>query len=250
MVPLLKQDFDGAVELYPFGDAYDEYHAYVQEMQPLVHGMAMFTDFEGQKEAAKNPRSWMALARINGQVEGLMYYSLKGDEMMNYDFRAQRFYYRSSQAKYLLLSWLARHVGQAGRVQIWLPSYEQPNTWFPDIRPRLEPAFVAPMSRILDVKGMGGMKTNPGKFSARITDPQCPWNNGTWCFNGYSGYLDVSPESREDFALTIQGLSALVYGISDPGDFRYRGWGDPSAESQKIIREMFAPKLPYLHEYY
>jgi len=250
MVPLLKQDFDGVVELYSFGDSYDEYHVYTQEMQPLVHGMAMFTDFEGQKEAAKNPRSWMALARVSGEVEGLMYYSLKGDEMMNYDFKAQRFYYRSSQAKYLLLSWLARHVGQAGKVQIWLPSYEQPNTWFPDIRPKLEPVFVAPMGRILDVKEIGGMVTNPGKFSARITDPQCPWNNGTWCFDGHSGVLEVSPGSEEDFVLTIQGLSALVYGVSDPGDFPYRGWGDSPADLLETLRTMFPPKLPYLHEYY
>jgi hypothetical protein len=192
----------------------------------------------------------MALANFDDEVEGLMYYSLKGDEMMNYDFRSQRFYYRTSRAKYLLLSWLARHVDQAGKVEIWLPSYEQPNTWFPDIRPKLAPVFVAPMGRILDIRGMIGMKTQPGEFLVEIKDPLCPWNSGCWLFDGNSGLLDVTPGSDCDFSMTIQALSALIYGVSDPGDFPYRGWGNPSPASQEVMRKMFPMKLPYLHEYY
>jgi hypothetical protein len=161
-----------------------------------------------------------------------------------------RFYYRSSQGKYLLLAWLARHIDQAGKVEMWLPSYEQPNTWLPDMRPKLEPVFVAPMGRVLEVTGIGGMETGPGSFTAQITDPLCPWNNGIWKFKGDSGALEVAPSQEADCTLTIQGLSALVYGVNDPADFAIRGWGDPSPELQNTMREMFPPKLPYLHEYY
>jgi hypothetical protein len=250
MLPLLDQDLNGKVELKLIGDGYDDYHTYTREMQAIIHGMAMFTDYEGQKDAAQYNRSWLALAKVEEDVVGLMYYGLKGDEMMNYDLRAQRFYYRTSQGKYLLLSWLARHVGQAGKVEIWLPSYEQPNTWFSDIRSKLAPVFVAPMARILNVKAIEGMETNQGKFKAKIIDPQCPWNNGSWCFDGNSGFLKVTPSTEEDLILTIQGLSALVYGINDPADFTFRNWGNPSEKVQETLREMFPRRIPYLHEYY
>jgi hypothetical protein len=219
-------------------------------MQPEIHGMALFTDVEGQKESAIRNRTWLALAKAGGKVVGLMVYSLKGDEMMNYDLRAIRFYYRTSQGKYLLLAWLARHIDQAGKVELWLPSYEQPNTWLPDIRPKLEPVFVAPMGRLLDVSAIGGMETGSGSFTARVSDPDCPWNDGIWKFNGDSGTLSVIPARTKQCDLTIQGLSALVYGVSDPGDFPVRGWGDPSPGLQTIMRQMFPQKLPYLHEYY
>lgn len=250
MASLLKMELDGEVELSLLGDGFDSYHAYVVEMQPKVHGMAVFVDYEGQKEAAQSNRSWLALAKVSGEVAGLMVYSLKGDEMMNFDLRAVRFYYSSSQAKYLLLAWLARHIDQASKVELWLPAYERPNTWLADIRPRLEPVFVAPMGRVLDVSGIGGMVTGSGCFTAKISDPDCPWNNGTWKFEGGSGTLEVSPGTGADCNLTIQGLSALVYGVTDPADFAIRGWGDPSPELQNRLRVMFPPQYPYLHEYY
>ena len=166
---------------------------------------------------------------MDGEVVGLMVYNLKGDEMMNYDLRAVRFYYRTSQGKYLLLAWLARHIDQAGKVEMWLPSYEQPNTWLHDIRPKLEPVFVAPMGRVLDVAKLGGMQTGPGSFRAQISDPDCPWNNGVWKFDGDSGTLEVAPAQQADFDLSIQGISALVYGVNDPGDFSYPRLGRPAA---------------------
>jgi len=250
MAPLLQDDLGGEVELCLMGEGYDAYHAYVTEMQPGVHGMAMFVDFDGQKEAAQSNRSWLAQAKVDGKVVGLMVYNLKGDEMMNYDLRAVRFYYRTSQGKYLLLAWLARHIDQAGKVEMWLPSYEQPNTWLHDIRPKLEPVFVAPMGRVLDVSKLGGMQTGQGSFRAQNRDPDCPWNDGIWKFGGDSGTLEVTPAQHADFDLSIQGLSALVYGVNDPTDFAIRGWGDPPPETQSTLREIFPPKLPYLHEYY
>jgi hypothetical protein len=53
-----------------------------------------------------------------------------------------------------------------------------------------------------------------------------------------------------DCNLTIQALAALVYGTHDPEDFAIRGWGNPSPEVQAVMREMFPPMQPHLHEYF
>lgn len=250
MVPLLKQELEGEVTLSLMGDGYDAYHTYINQMQPDIQGMALFTDIEGQKEAAQRNRSWLALAKAKGEIVGLMVYNFQGEEMMNYDLRAVRFYYRNSLGKYLLLAWLARHIDQAGKVALWLPAFEQPNTWFADMQPKLEPVFVAPMGRVLDVSGLSGMKTGKGSFSAQIIDRDCPWNNGVWLFDSESGELVMGPGKEADFTLTIQGLSSLVYGINDPADFAIRGWGDPPKDMLVLLGRMFPQELPYLHEYY
>jgi GNAT superfamily N-acetyltransferase len=246
--PLFKIELEGEVELSLIGEVYDIYYDYVSKMQPQVHGMGVFED--PQEESAQENRSWLLQAKADGEVVGLLGYTIKGDEMMNYTFQASRFYYRNSQGKYLLLEWIARHVDQAGNVRIWLPAYEQPNTWLADLRPKMEPVFVAPMGRVLDVAGIAGMEIGPGSFCAEIRDPDCPWNNGTWKFEQVAGKLEITPAQNADCTLSIQGLSALAFGVNDPDDFAIRGWGDLNPELVAALRTMFPPKLPYLHEYY
>jgi hypothetical protein len=99
-----------------------------------------------------------------------------------FNFCAYRFYYTSSRGRTILLDWIARHVDQADRVEIRLPAYEHPETWLADIQVKIETQVGAPMSRVLTVAQTGGMETGEGSFTARITDPLCP-------FNRVHGYL-------------------------------------------------------------
>ncbi|MFZ6028145.1 MAG: GNAT family N-acetyltransferase [Chloroflexota bacterium] len=246
--PLRKRDLGGEVTMMLIGDGYDAYYDYMKAMLPGVHGMAVFA--EPQKESAQSNRSWLALAKIDGLVAGLMLYSLKGEEIKEFTLQATRFYYQNTQARYLLLDWIARHTDQAGQAEIWLPAYERPNTWMADMHPKMETVFVDPMGRVIDVAGIGGIATGPGRFDVRVSDPDCPWNEGTWRLDGTGGTLEVSPTHHADCHLTIQGLSALVYGSNDPADFAFRGWGDPSPQMQGVMRRMFPLELPYLHEYF
>jgi hypothetical protein len=104
------------------------------------------------------------------------------------------------------------------------------------------------MSRVLDVERIGGMSVGVGGFSVKISDPLCPWNEGTWRFEAQAGKLVVSKTQAADCELTIQGLTALVAGSHDPQDIPLRGWGNPGSALQAIQREMFCRLTPYLHE--
>jgi hypothetical protein len=110
------------------------------------------------------------------------------------------------------------------------------------------------MGRVVDEAQIGanGVRTGPGCFSARITDPLCPWNEGVWRFETVDGVLQVGSaegaESAPDCALSIQALETLVYGTHDPGDFAFRGWGAPSTQVQATMRAMFPRMLPHVHE--
>jgi predicted acetyltransferase len=247
--PLAKRDLGGQVELVLIGNGYDTYRDYLYKLQQQVHGMGIFV--HGQKaQAQKHNRSWLALAKVGGELVGLMLYDLKGERVTELHLRAFRFYYDTSQAKYLLLQWIARHVDQASEIELWLPPFEQPETWLADIRVTTESQVRAPMGRVVDVAGIGGMHTGPGSFSARISDPLCPWNEGVWQFETVAGVLQVGPAERADCDLTIQAVAALIYGTHDPDDFAIRGWGNPSPDALETMRGMFAPQVPYLHEYF
>ena len=247
LVPLLKQDLGGTVERMLVGEGYDAYRAYTKRMQARTHGMAVF--LPGEKEQVqKENRSWLALARVDGEVVGVMLYALTGDEITRFTLRAYRFYYDTSQARYLLLQWIARHVDQASQVKLWLPPFERPATWMDDLQISLEAPARGAMGRVVDISGLDGIEIGAGAFTARVSDPLCPWNDAVWRFETVDGQLRVSPAAQAECHLTIQALTALVYGTNDPGDFEVRGWGDPSPQLQTTMRTMFARRLPYLHE--
>jgi hypothetical protein len=94
------------------------------------------------------------------------------------------------------------------------------------------------------------MHTGPGRFTARVVDPLCPWNEGIWRFETVDGLLQVSAAGANAAGcdLSIQALAALVYGTHDPGDFAIQGWGNPSPDVQGAMRAMFSPMVPHLHE--
>jgi len=248
LAPLLDWDLEGEVEMASFGEAFKAYRAYCRELLTRTHGMALVE--KAEESDWLSDKYWLALARVEGETVGLMQYQLQGEQVTRFKLQAVRFYYHDVRGRYLLLNWIARHIDQAETVELWLPPYEWPETWAADMAVRIESLTRAAMGRVVDVTGIGGMRVGEGGFTFNLHDPQCSWNEGIWRFEALDGDLQVSPAKRAECELYIQGLSALVYGTHDPGDFRWREWGNPSEEVQAIMRRMFPPRLPYIHEFF
>jgi predicted acetyltransferase len=244
--PLIKKDIGGEIKLQFIGEAHDIYCEYLTRMREKRHGMAFF-DYADMGRVNQN-LFWTAQAEVDGKIEGLMLYRILGEEVGKYNFEAIRFYYANSRARNLLLGWIARHIDQADRVELWLPEDEYPECWLADIQVKVESAVRPAMSRVLDVAKIGGMQVGKGSFSAKIIDPVCPWNEGAWHFESVGGSLVISRSRDTDLELTIQGLSALVSGIPDPQDFSLRGWGNPDPHQITSLRAMFPPMRPFMHE--
>ena len=243
---LLKVDTGGEIELKPVGEVFGAYREYLADMRQHRHGMGFF-DF-GDQSAADRANLWLAFARFDGQIEGLILYRITGEEVTKFNFVAYRFYYRTSRARTLMLNWIARHIDQADRAEIHLPPDEYPETWLSDLELKVESAIRPAMNRVLDVEKLGGMSVGDGAFSAKIIDPLCPWNEGQWQFAGRDNQLAVSKTSQADCELTIQALSALIAGTRDPQDFHLRGWGNPDSRTQSTMQEMFPRLIPFMHE--
>lgn len=144
--PALKMELDGEIELKLIGEGYETYREYLAEMRLHTHGMGFF-DFGG-KAAANRNNLWAAFAKFDGKTEWLMLYRIQDEEVTKFNFVAYRFYYQTSRARYLMLNWIARHLDQADRVEIWLPAEEHPETWLADIQVRMESAIGFSITRL------------------------------------------------------------------------------------------------------
>lgn len=242
--PLLKQPLEGEVSLKLLSEGNDEWYLFMEKILQQQHGLGLFSQRASESRRDHNP-TWLAIAQVNGEAHGMMHYKIKGyDNSME----VSRFFYTSSQGKYLLLEWFARHIDQIKTIEIVLSPDEQPETWFADLIPTIQ-TELAPMGRVLDVTGLNGLATGAGHLHISINDPVCPWNEGTYRLDSENGKLQVARgNASPDCHLTIQGLTALVYGTHDPETFAIRGWGELSPEIQERLRQMFPAKRPYLQE--
>lgn len=249
LLPVLDLNLPGSVKLDLIADGYDTYRDFLFKMQARTHGMAIF-DHSNLVNVQRSNAQWLARAYNQDDLVGVLMYDLKGDEVTKFKLRALRFYYSTVEGRYLLLSWLAKHIDQASEIEVWLAPDEHPETWLADLKVRIETGERAPMGRALDVSLLSGMQTGPGAFTARIQDSLCPWNEGIWRFESVEGRLQVEAAGRADCELSIHAVGVLIYGTHAPEMFSLRGWGQPPAEVQAAMRSMFPAKLPFIHEYF
>jgi predicted acetyltransferase len=243
LLPLMKWNLQGTFELLTIADGYDRYRAFLERQQQQIHGMGLF----GPGLAAairKANRSWLLVAEVDGEEVGMMTYRIEGQGK---NLVSRAFFPVDTRGRYLLLEWMARHADQVKDIELKLPPSMQPETWLPDLNVKISAGY-PPMGRVIDVRGLEGMQTGNARFTARITDVHCPWNAGTFAFESTEGVLHITATTEAECNLTIQGLTALVYGAHGPADFTLRGWGDPSPAVQARMRTLFPAMLPYLHE--
>ena len=249
---LLKLDIEGEVERLHAKDAYNIWRKLVRNLQDETHGMAYRTDVSASS-MRERWQVWVAVARVQGEVVGAMLYNVEG---FGKELKVPVFYYYNSTGKYLLLQWIAHHTDQTVKVMLAGRPTDYPEMWLSDLGVEVKTQNIAsghsptPMGRVVDVRKIGGMQTEVGSFTATIYDEQCDWNNGTFTFATENGELTVQESSatHADCELSIHGLSALVYGVTDSSDFIYRDWGNPSADVQATMHQMFPPQLVHLYE--
>jgi predicted acetyltransferase len=245
--PVLKFPLEGDVRRVTIETGLEDYRRFMKRKLGRTHGMVYHDKADAISEKIRN--QWIAQAWNGDRLEGMMVYEIQGGEndQGRFEFAVSRLDYETVNAKYLLLRWIALHIDQADRVTMLLPPVEHPETWLSDTGLKIE-RFETPMGRILDIGRIQGLAVGPGSFSAVIRDPACPWNEGGWRFDSRDGSLSVERDAAATEGLSINGLTALVFGTHDSDDFAIRGWGELSARSLEAARSMFPRAEPFLDE--
>lgn len=249
LAPLLSIPLPGSVEQLAIEDCFDEWWAFLEQLQPTRHGFALFNKSHAAEWRDEN-ECWVAMVREDQVITGAMTFRITGHTEA---LVADTFYYTTPAARFQLLAWIGRHVDQVGEAVIELGPAEYPELWYRDLVARTstihKDSWPAPMGRIVSVAGIGGMTVeSEGSIAVTIVDDQCPWNNGVWTFTGDGGALTVTNGGDPVCHLTIQGLSALVWSGMDPATFPFRGWGDPGIAARETLRALFPKAFPELNE--
>lgn len=166
--------------------------------------------------------------------------------------------------KLVLLQFLAKHIDCVENVTMQLKPGESLFEYFTDIhlncKVSIQADCVEQMSRIINVELLQNLVLNPYcainnidipglKFTAKITDDWCAWNNKVFLFEQKKGKLvikEMNGEMDDYFNLDIRGLTALVYGsLESVSELKARKWGNPSETQSRILEEMFRHKLPF-----
>jgi predicted acetyltransferase len=251
LASLLRADLPGTVTRLPMAEAAPQVRAFLERTLPGVHGMALRAA-EPDHAQLSRVEDWAALATApGGEVVGLLVYQITE---YGGDLRARWFLHRDPAARTLLLSWLARHADQAATADLPLRPEERPETWLTDadltVQHRVAPLHSpAPMVRILSVPALAGLPTTgtAATVTVRVTDDL---TGGTYTLGSHAGTLTVEAAgtAEPDAELTAHGLAALVYGVLDPADLPWRGFGTTSPTAAATLRALFPPADPFLFE--
>lgn len=250
LTPLLKLNLDGKVERVNIKEGFSEYLNFIKKYQKQTHGMGIKHDTE-QERLRENPRFWLVIATDNSnEIVGIMTCVITGFWK---EIKIRHFYYTKSLGKYLLLQWLAHHADQVNEVHLPVYPFEHPEIWVNDtfwgsngkiISREWVPSC---MGRVILVDQLSGLDVGSGEISIQIKDDNCEWNNKSFLFKAVNGKLEVSETNNYDCQLSIQGLSAIIYGCYNLDDFEFKKWGKISSEHKKVLEGLFPKLLPYLH---
>ena len=110
-------------------------------------------------------------------------------------------------------------------------------------------------ARIVDVKGALDEipVTAEGQLIIKINDKQCEWNNTTFEITSNGKHLTVASKKEAETSLkvTIEGLSALLYGTLAVRDLEVFNWIKGAKEEQLVLLEKWFPKkTPWMMEHF
>ena len=246
LAPLLRADLDGSVEMLSAADGAEPYLELLRAVRAERHGFALH---EGAATARlRAQKTWVALARDGaGAVVAGMTYTITD---LDGKLVANSLVWRTVAGRSLLLQWFARHIDQVRTVEVKIGPDASPELWAydlaVDVRSYLDNG--APMARVLSVRGLAGLEVGDAEVTVRLRDPLCPGNDGVFTLRGGPGGLDVKPGGEAACALSIEGLSALVYLGTEPEELAGRGWSDATGDAAEALRTLFPPARPFLYE--
>ncbi|MGB3327846.1 MAG: GNAT family N-acetyltransferase [Thermomicrobiales bacterium] len=250
LASVVRMPKPGRVEQLPLSEGWETLRTFIEGYQQGVHGFALRDRAHDIRNQDENT-AWVAFAYDpDDTIVGAMLFRITG-----YTERMEvlALLPTTTAARYLLLDWIGRHVDQVSTASVRIASDDYAELWVRDLEETISTAdkvaWPAPMGRVIDVLGLTGIGAGEGEIVLDITDDYATWNTGRYRFTGQGGTLAVEKvEAEAAAAITIQGLSSLVFTGQNPADFPFRGWGEPDEAAQATLRAMFPFVAPFLYE--
>lgn len=248
LTPILAIGVPGTVSLEPHPQSLAAVGELLGVVQQRVHGMAVRRWYPQQGFPGAAGRHFAVARDAQGAISGVLSYRLELDLR---ELRVGAMLYATPAGRTQLLDWIARHVDQVKVARIPVPVTTYPETWLPDLWVSYgEYESESAMARLLSVPALDGAAAGDAQVTVSVTDPMFPENTAAWTLTGRDGVLTVTGGGTPTCSLTVEGLTALVYGGYDPTDLPLRGWGELDAAAPDALRALFPPAVAHLYEHF
>ena len=251
MEELRKLDLDATVTLHDTSDA-EAWAAYLAVEDHWIstrHGVMLDLSDDVRRRSGSESPIMLALVRRGDAVLGGMIFDTKsfGDEL-----RARRFLVDEPVARLALLRWLGGHADQFSSYDLTLPPGDLPEVWYTDVAYDDEtiskvPTHGAPMARVLDLPALAGIEVGDGRVVVDVAGEN-EAAAGRWELASDGGALTISASTATaQAALSIAGISALIYGTQSPAELAARNLGSFEPAGAHALATMFDRRIPYVH---
>ncbi|MEM7132945.1 MAG: GNAT family N-acetyltransferase [Chloroflexota bacterium] len=168
----------------------------------------------------------------------------------------QEAHWNDASARDRLLAFVALHSAGMPNVQTHVSPSVNFHSWLSDSSKSYEVkmSHIPLMVRVMDVVQVlsGVQVTSVGsgqQFKFSVEDGSCPWVGGTFALTELGGVLAAQRiEGKATHGIiptmTIEGITALVYGTLPVREIVYRGWIREANEEQTILLEGWFPAQP------
>lgn len=249
LAPYLHIPKSGVVKQRLSNDAADDLYTFLQRSQQDVHGMSNSPRTRFNNIVERYP-TWFMSVHEDDQITGGMCYKMNLDKGV---MEVVAVFWNTRNGMLNVLDFMARHVDQVKIISMPVQSHQHPQLWVTDdscvtLLSNEEGAWDAPMGRVVSVPGLSGIGAGDATASIIISDPHCPWNEGTWTLSGVDGALTITPGGESGGEVSIAGLAAMVFSGMDPTTLPYRGWGSVDSKTADALQTIFPAVVPHLSE--
>lgn len=240
-------------EAFPY---YKEIHSKAMEK---VHGGVKRTEKRWREYDQQSPAWYAVVFNSNGNAEGVMKYIYKGfgsgfEWAEEGRINISDFWTLTPKAKHSLFNFLFLHADQI--VKVRLPTNPAESSYYNWLQgyftTELSPINIW-MARIINVqKTLNNMPTAAKiNLKVNVIDSLLKDNNQTFAIAVKNNELIVTPlgDKKADLELTIEGLTALVYGVLSAEELEPFNWIKNASKEQKTtLSETFPRITPFMLE--
>jgi predicted acetyltransferase len=247
---------DWIIERYRAQDVQKQYFEFFNAV-PLnqFHGFITFSDISPQVWKMRCKDSLIVFVKQDGKTLGMARYRIQRKDPRDEDSQELNiidFYWANPTARSKLLNFFAKHADQVQTFTFHVPFDVKIEHWFKDITLQVK-RFNPWMVRVLDVETALSGLPGEGEDELRIQviDGMCEWNNHIFALRSENDILQVQRTSGTSGAdISINALSALVYGTLPVEELEYHGFLQIKEEWVRHTLNRWFPTLPIFNPVY
>lgn len=234
-------------------EAKDSYLQFIQDHAlSKYHGYAFNPTISDAEWNYRNKNRHFVFIKHQGKIQALARYQIKG--FMHFKEEGQliidEMYWHTLNGQAALFHFLGTHRDQVKKIHLRLPYGTHFQHWFVDLLDWIEIKVWNPwMVRLIEIKNaLTGLPAPlEGEFTFTLKDTHCSWNDGTYVLRSDGERLQIEPTSMTPtLKLTIEGLSALIYGTNTTDTLEFQGWiKGLDDQTRMLLQHWFPPVLLY-----